>query len=247
MDGARVGRLHRVLRQRAGMTQDDLAARTGVARWKIVLLEAGRAAELRVRDIEACFASLGGRLDVRAWYHGAAADRVLDETHAVLLGRKQDLVSRHGWIPHPEVTFSEFGERGSIDLLAWHPAARALLVDEMKSELGSVEGTLRPFDAKCRLAIKVAGERFGYVPRIMGRMLVFPDERTVRRAVDRHAGVLYGALPAHSRALRSWITEPSGNIAGIWFLTIGQPINATRNPSSIRRVRRRGPRSDEAA
>lgn len=247
MDGYRLGRLHRILRQRAGLTQDELARRSDVARWKIVLLESGRAAELRIGDVERCFAALDARLDVRAWYHGAAADRLLDEGHAVLVGAKQVLVARYGWQPHPEVTFSEFGERGSIDLLAWHPARRALLVDEMKTELGSVEGTLRPFDAKCRLAIKVAGERFGWRPVVVGRMLVLPDDRTVRRTVERHADVLFGALPAHSRALRSWIARPEGNIAGIWFLSTGQPANVTRNPSSIRRVRMPRPRSREAA
>jgi hypothetical protein len=81
----------------------------------------------------------------------------------------------------------------------------------------------------------------------MGRMLILPDERTVRRSVERHADLLYGALPARSRALRRWVTAPSGNVAGVWFLTIGQPANATRNPSSFRRVRPRSPRSAGAA
>ncbi|HWH37064.1 MAG TPA: helix-turn-helix transcriptional regulator [Candidatus Limnocylindrales bacterium] len=243
MDAHRLGRLHRLLRQRAGMTQTELAARAGVARWIVVRLEAGGAEELRIGDVARCFAALGGRLDVRAWYGGAAADRLLDEVHALVVGALQGVLVRHAWQVHPEVTYSEFGERGSIDLLGWHPPTRALMISEVKSEIGSVEGTLRPFDAKCRLTVKVARERFGWQPAIIGRMLVLPDERTVRRSVERHAAVLYGALPARSRALRSWVSQPAGNIAGIWFLTIGQPANVTRNPSAVRRVRRRGPRS----
>ncbi len=247
MDGHQLGRLHRLLRQRSRLTQSNVAVRAGVARWKIVRLEAGDASELRIGDVDACFRALGGRLDVRGWYNGAAGDRLLDEVHAQLVGAKQRLLVVHRWESRSEVTFSEFGERGSIDLLGWHAATRALLVDEMKSEIASVEGTLRPFDVKCRLAIKVARERFGWEPTIMGRMLVLPAERSVRRTVERHAGVLYGALPTHSRELRRWIAHPAGNIAGIWFLTTGQPANLTRNPSSVRRVRRPASRSDRRA
>ena len=44
-----------------------------------------------------------------------------------------DLVAR-GWAVRPEVTFSSWGERGSIDLLAYHPALRLLVID-LKTEL----------------------------------------------------------------------------------------------------------------
>ena len=47
------------------------------------------------------------------------------------------------WILAPEVSYSIFGERGVIDILAWHPTRRALLVIELKSELTSIEETLR--------------------------------------------------------------------------------------------------------
>ena len=247
MDGGRLGRAHRMLRQRQRLTQADASARSGVARWKIVRLEAGRSAELRLQDIERCFSVLDAHLDVRVWHHGAAIDRLFDEGHARLVAQMALLLREHGWEVKVEVSFSEFGERGSFDLLAWHPGKQALLVQEMKTELGSVEGTLRPFDAKCRLAIKVVGERYGWKPLIMGRMLVMPEERTVRRQVGRFAGLLYGQLPARSRALRSWAVAPTGNIAGIWFLTEVQPVDGKRNPSAILRVRRSRPRSDEAA
>jgi hypothetical protein len=246
MDAERLGRLHRLIRHRAGMTQEELSRRAGVARWKIPLLEAGRAAELRPGEVERCFVALGGRLDIRGWYNGAAADRPLDEVHALVGGSLHRLLVTGGWLVQLEVTFSEYGERGSIDVLGWHPVARGLLVGEVKSEIGSVEGTLRPFDAKCRLAAKIAGKRFGWQPVMIGRMLVLPDERTVRRTVERHADVPYGALPARSRALRQWVAAPSDDMAGIWFLTIDRSTSVMRNPSSIRRVRRRGPRSGVA-
>ena len=39
------------------------------------------------------------------------------------------------WVVRPEVSFSIYGERGVIDVLAWHPARRAILVIELKTEL----------------------------------------------------------------------------------------------------------------
>ena len=36
-------------------------------------------------------------------------------------------LSRYGWTVLPEVTYSVYGERGSIDLVAWHADTRTLL------------------------------------------------------------------------------------------------------------------------
>ena len=62
------------------------------------------------------------------------------------------LLEAEGWLTAAEVTYSGYGERGSIDLLAFHPATRTLLVVEVKTEIASVEETLRRHDAKVRLA-----------------------------------------------------------------------------------------------
>ena len=238
MDGHRLGRLHRLLRHRAGLTQGELATRTGVGRWKIVKLEAGEIGDLRFGDVGRCFGALDGRLDVRGWYHGAAADRLLDERHAQLEGQAVEIQRGLGWLTHLEVSFSDYGDRGSIDVLGWHPQTRALAVEEVKSELGSIEGTLRPFDVKARLARKIARERFGWEAQFVGRILILPDESSARRAVDRHCAALNTALPARSRELRAWLRQPVGNIGGIWFLSNVGSVIAKRNPSAIRRVRR---------
>lgn len=243
MNGHAIARLVRVLRRRAGLTQEELAAKSDVRRWKIVKLEAGDVDGLNMGDVERVLAALDGRLDVRAAYHGAAADRLLDERHASIVAARVEWHSRHGWQPRVEVSFSDFGERGSIDLLGWHAAKRTLVVEEIKSELGAIEGTLRPLDVKCRLAPKIAREQFGWSAVNLGRILVLPEDRTARRQVQRHERVLRAALPAGSRELRQWMRQPVGAIAGIWFLSDVQHFNGKRNPSAIRRVRRARPRS----
>ena len=184
---------------------------------------------------------------MNATYHGASADRMIDERHATIVAARVDWHTRIGWEPRVEVSFADYGERGSIDLLGWHAERRAVVIEEIKSELGAIEGTLRPLDVKCRLAPKIVRERFGWSALNVGRILVLPEDRTVRRQVERHAKVLRAALPATSRELRAWMRCPTGPIAGIWFLSDGQHANAKRNPSAIRRVRRPRPRSDETA
>jgi hypothetical protein len=183
---------------------------------------------------------------VSAAYHSAEADRLLDEVHGRLVASVVGVLGKLGWQTRVEVSFSEFGERGSIDVLAWYPAMRVLLVIEVKSELGSIEGTLRPLDIKVRLVRKVARERFGWGARLVSRMIVLPENSAARRAVGRNAPALDGMLPARSRQLRAWLRQPSGPIGGIWFLSAVGHFDSMRNPSSIRRVRPLRPRSDQA-
>jgi hypothetical protein len=168
---------------------------------------------------------------------------LLDERHAQLIAAFVGLLSSLGWETRVEVSFNEYGDRGSIDVVGWNAERRALVVVEIKSELGSVEGTLRPFDVKCRLAAAVVRKRFGWEPRIVGRILLLPEDRTARRAVERHAAVIDPSLPVRSRELRAWLHDPVAAIGGVWFLSDGGPANTKRNPSAIRRVRRPKPRS----
>ncbi len=235
----RVARLHRRLRQRAGLTQQALSERCGVPRWKIGRLEADDIERLRVDEVERCLAALGAELELVARYRGAQADRLVDEVHARLVAHVAGVLSGLGWFVRVEVTFSEYGERGSYDILAWHAVARALLVIEVKSELGSIEGTLRPLDAKVRLARAVAGTRFGWHASVVAAALVLPEDGSARRAVQRHGAVLRPTLPAASRELHRWLRHPNRSIAGIWFVSAPAGQAWGRSPSSIRRVRAR--------
>ena len=233
----RVGRIHRRLRHRVGLTQKALSAKCGVPRWKIGRLEADVIEGLRFEEVERCLAALGAELEVRVNYRGAQADRVVDEVHARLVARIVELLRGFGWDTRVEVTFAEWGERGSYDIIAWHAGARALLVIEVKSELATVEGTLRPLDVKVRLARVVAIKRFGWRPRLVAQVLVLPDNTTARQAVERHADVLRSTLPATAREIRSWLRKPESAIAGIWFVTAPGGSSWARSPSSIRRIR----------
>jgi transcriptional regulator with XRE-family HTH domain len=217
MDDARFGRLVRVLRHRRGCRQIDLADRARVGHEAVAKVEAGRLGSMRVSSIRAIVTAFGLSYDSDVRGLGANEDRLLDHRHATLLGACAAWLSAFGWLLRTEVSYSEWGERGSVDLLAWHPRTGILLVIEIKTELASVEATLRKLDEKVRLAAKIA-RPLGWRRASVSRLLVLPEDRTQRRRVAGHAAVLERAFPIRSRDVRRWCREPSGSIAGLVFL-----------------------------
>jgi transcriptional regulator with XRE-family HTH domain len=233
-----LGRVHRALRRRLGLTQRELSTRATVPRNKISQIECFRLAGITVPELDRCFSAMDASLRFFADWNGAAVDRLLDEGHALLVGGIGDLLRGLGWQVEFEVSFARFGDRGSIDVLAWHAPSRTLLVVEVKTELGSLDGLLRPLDIKFRLAPVIAADRFGWQPAQVARLLVLPEDRTARRAVARHSAVLSPALPARNREVRRWLASPEGVVSGLMFLTSSQLVGTTRNPSAIKRVRK---------
>lgn len=240
MTNRQLARLHAALRVRLGLRQQDVAEAADLGRGRVTKLEAGQIDELKVGELRRCFDTLGARLDLVAAYRGAQLDRLLDELHAAILGAVVAILMADGWEVRIEVSFALGGERGSIDIIAWKAAERALLIVEVKSELPGIDRLLRPLDVKVRLAPRVVRE-FGWLPLTVSRVVVLPEDRSCRRQVQRHGRVLDQALPARSREVRAWLKRPDGVLAGLWFLSVALPHDRRRNPSSVRRVKR--PRS----
>jgi hypothetical protein len=129
-----------------------------------------------------------------------------------------------GWEVAIEVTYSEFGERGSIDVLGLQPSRRAVLVVEVKTDVPSSEATGRKLDEKARLAPKIVLDRFGWRPEAVGRVLVMPDSGRLRRIASSPA--MSVMLPTDAVAVRRWLRSPVGSLAATWFL----PDIGARNP-----------------
>jgi HTH-type transcriptional regulator/antitoxin HipB len=134
MDDAKLGRAIRVLRRRRGWTQTQLGLRAGVSQDLISLMERGHAAGCPIATIRRVLAALDAGVEMQVSWRAGELDRVLDQRHADLVGLTVLLLRRYEWATELEVTYSRFGERGSIDVLAWRPTARSLLVVETKSE-----------------------------------------------------------------------------------------------------------------
>lgn len=114
-----IGRAIRLLRQRRGWRQQDLADRAAVSRWAVAEVEAGRGEELPLRSLRAMTHALGSRLTIALDWRGHEIRRLLDAENAALQAATRSFLERLGWLGRAEVTFNHFGERGSVDLLAF--------------------------------------------------------------------------------------------------------------------------------
>jgi transcriptional regulator with XRE-family HTH domain len=223
VDLVRIGLAIRALRRRRGWTQSELGLRAGCSRSEISRIERGDVTD--VRRLERVLAVFGARLSIKVLWQGEELDRILDRGHAALVDSMIGLLARSGWISIAEATFSVYGERGSIDILAWHPIGRVLLVIEVKSVVPDVQATLAGVDRKARLGPVLARER-GWDPLCGARILVLPEDRTARRRLDAFATTMRRAFPARTSEVRRWLRQPAGELSGVLFLTDSQQPGA---------------------
>lgn len=237
MDDARIGRVLRAIRHKKGWRQEDVGKRAGLGPDIIGRIEGGRIERLTLGALRKVGTALGAEIVISVRWRGADLDRLLDEGHAAIVAAVIELLGAAGWECHPEVSFSVYGERGSIDVLAWHAASRSLLVVEVKTELVSLEETVRKLDAKVRLAPVIVEDRFDWQPIARSHLLVLPATSTKRRRVDRSSTVLDLVLPLRGAAVRSWIQAPVGPIGGLLFLSDPTGARTMRGRLSRKRIR----------
>ena len=137
------------------------------------------------------------------------------------------------WIAQPEVSFSIYGERGVIDILAWHAGPRALLLIEIKTDIVDVNELLGTLDRKRRLARQVAAER-GWNALEVGVWLVVAEGTTNRRRVEAHRSVLRSVLPDDGFRVRTWLRDPVGVLAALsfWGPSFGRVPRAGRGQTA---------------
>jgi transcriptional regulator with XRE-family HTH domain len=227
----------------------DVARRAGVSQSTVSLVEHGRLGRLQVSTIRAVADAVGAEWDPSLRWRGGELDRLIDEAHATLVGAVGRRLGADGWETRPEVTYSIYGERGSIEVLAWHAGAKMLLVVEVKTAIASLEETLRRHDAKTRLALRIGRERCGWEADGVSSMLVLPASSTSHRQVARHGAVLGAAYPFRGNALRRWLRTPREPSAGLLFLPSIAPGTGIHGRPTASRVRQRsdGPRPGSAA
>src|SRR4051812_46920180 len=184
-DDERLADLVRHIRRELHITQVQLAARANVPLNDVKQVEAGKAGSVKIHRVRTILEAEGGRARLVPWWNGAAAERLLDARHAEMVERVVRLLQLRGWIVFVEVSFAEFGERGSIDVLAVRPSVRAALVIEVKTAIGSLEETNRILDIKVRLAPKIVYKKLGWRPAMVGRILVVPEAGSSRRTIDQ--------------------------------------------------------------
>jgi transcriptional regulator with XRE-family HTH domain len=236
MDDHRIGAVLRAIRQRRAWRQADVGARARVSASTIARVERGALDAVRIGTLRRVTDALGARLEIVVRWQGADVGRLLDARHAAMHEAIAGLLaSFDGWVFEPEVSFSIYGERGIIDILAWHPARRTLLVIELKTEIVDVSGLLGSMDQRRRLAWRIARDR-GWEPNVVSIWVVVADSRTNRRAVAAHAGVLRAKLPMDGRGMRRWLRDPAERVNVLGFLPVRHGIGIRRPLAPVRRV-----------
>ncbi len=186
-------------------------------------MERGHIGSMRLDDIRRVAAALDIRIDVYPRWRAGDLDRLLNAKHSEL----HELVARWfaaelpEWVLAPEVSFAIYGERGVIDILAWHEPTRSLLVIELKTAIADVNELLGAAHRKGRLATQVAGDR-GWDPLTVSQWLIVADTRTNRRRLDAHRTVIRNAFPDGTWSIRRWLRRPRDTIAAVTVWTAEQ-------------------------
>lgn len=237
MDGRHVGRVIRSIREHLGKTQSEVAAEAGVSQGAVSRSERGLVGGLPVNVVERIVAALGGSLYLDVRYQGGAGDRLLDRVHAALVDHVV-MSLRTDWEIVVEYTFNRFGERGSVDVLAWHAMTRTLLIVEVKSALTDLQAMLLSLGRKLPLLPGIVRRERGWDPVAVGRIVVVAGTTPNRAVVAAHPAIFDVSLPARARDIKAWLREPSGPIAGVWFVS-REAVPTVRATGRRRRLARR--------
>jgi transcriptional regulator with XRE-family HTH domain len=227
------GRLIAAVRMHLGLRQIDVGRSAGVDQKIVSLLERGQIERVSVERFRKVCAALQieAVLDLR--WRGGQGDRLIDRDHARIVEAVIAELARLGWETYPEFTFNFYGERGSVDILAWHPGKRALLLIEVKTRLTDLQRLLMSVSKKLRLVPGLVSEERGWERRVLGHIVVMLDTRANRSTVARHQATFAATFPSRTADARGWLRSPTADLAGLWFLALRREAH-----SDVGRVRR---------
>lgn len=232
MNDAELGGVVRALRHRRGWRQTDLAGKAGVSASLISLLERGHADILSVHAVRRIGSAMDMRLAWDAGYRGPELARLRDADHARLAEWLSRRMEASGWSVVPEASFNHYGDRGRIDLLAFHPSAQSLLVVEIKTVIAEIQDLLGALNAKARVAPTVA-RSLGWPSAHAVPCLIVAESTTNRRRLADHSR-LFARFNLRGKGAAAWMRRPDGTPTGLLVL-IKLP---NRNGFGVRRAGR---------
>jgi transcriptional regulator with XRE-family HTH domain len=198
-----VGVVVQTARLSAGWSQRELSRRSGVPQAQICRIERGRVPDLRITDLDQLLVALG----VRYWLGTEVphtATRQSDLVHArcsAYVGRR---LGGSGWLVEREVEIGSDRSRAWIDILAYHPERRILLVIELKTEIHDFGAIERSMNWYQREAVRAA-ERFGWRPRTVGSALLILQSVTNDDRVVSSGAAFATGFPGRGPELQAMI------------------------------------------
>jgi transcriptional regulator with XRE-family HTH domain len=219
-DDIQVGRVVRDVRISRNLRQEDVAKKAGTSCESVSRLERGLVDGMTVGTLRAISKAMDMPSIVSIWWRGPEIDRLRDKDHAQLVEAVATLLVEAGWRFEPEYTSNFYGDRGSVDVLAWHPARRALLIGEVKTKIWDLQDMLTALGTKERLVPMMVARDRGWRAESVGVVLAMPEVSTHRHHIEEHGATFAAAFPDRQVRVRHWIGDPSGDLRGLWFLPI---------------------------
>ena len=214
MERRTIARALRALRRRKRWSQRQVGERLGISQSEMSRWERGSLDRCSLAEVEQWATALNAhlRLDLRV-----DGERPLtDARHAMVQSWLIELLRAAGWVVEAEPSFNHYGDRGRIDVLAYHPGLRILLVVEIKTWLDDVQDLLGRLDVKRRIAPNMAAER-GWSVAAVVPAIVLRENRTTRRRLSTHEP-MFASFELRARAATAWLRRPRQPVpAGILF------------------------------
>lgn len=220
-----------------GLRQRDVGRMARVSQSAVSRVERGHLAWIRWPDVERVCSVLEIRLQIRADWRGSDGAQLLDREHAAIVELVTRDLAAYSWESIVEFGFNHYGDRGSVDVVGWHPGERAVLLVEVKTEIADVQDLMSSMDRKERVVPKLLTIERGWTPTAVGRLLVVRGSHSVRSIIERHSVTFTSMLPDRTVACRRWLRRPAGRLAGIMFVSESRLSTVMRGPGRVRRVR----------
>lgn len=206
-------RLCRTTRTDLGWSQRRLASAVGVSRSYIAMLETGRT-DPSLAMAESIAITLGLELSLASRQPvlvGGPATR--DAVHAWCSGYVHRRLEGHGWAVEREVEIVHARWHGWIDLLAFDPRTRTLLIIEVKSsidDLGAIERQVGWYERSAWAAAR----RFGWRPARVVTLVVALATQAADATFHSLGSVLDRAFPVRARTMMQLVADPGLAVEG---------------------------------
>ena len=206
MERRTVARGLRAIRRRKGWPQAKVAAQLSISQSELSRRERGSLEDCSVAEVEQWGATLGAHVSIELRVDGERP--LMDARHARLQNWIVGVLRQHGWSVLVEHSFNHYGDRGRIDVLAYHPIDRVVLVIEVKTRIDDVGDILGRLDVKRRVAPIHAREQQWNARKVVPMLLIL-DQRTNRRRIADHATV-FSSFTVRGRSASAWLRRPAG-------------------------------------